>query len=68
MQYFGDGPVPPALDRVDTPVGRPCLDCSVPVVEGDAGFVMPYVGGPDDEKTAVYHHVCLARRLGVDLR
>jgi hypothetical protein len=68
VQYFGAGPVPPALDRVDTPVGRLCLDCSVPVVAGDVGFMLPFVGGPDDEKTAVYHRACLARCLGVDLK
>jgi hypothetical protein len=41
--YFGDNWGSPRLDgdaqHVDTPIGRPCLQCREPIEPGDQGFI-----------------------------
>lgn len=42
--FFGEPWDAPATDgqpRVATPVGQKCLWCSMPIVEGDRGFIVP---------------------------
>lgn len=45
MQVFGppwDAPAYEESEKVATPVGRPCLDCHVPIKDGDQGYVIPF--------------------------
>lgn len=68
------GPAPFALVCHDTlqrptPVGERCLDCKVPIVEGDEGLLIP--GGKlANDGTIEYvidamHIACFRRGLGV---
>ena len=46
--YFGEPWDAPLFDdggavQLPTPVGRPCLTCGEPVVEGDRGEIMPHL-------------------------
>lgn len=49
MKWFGTywgAPVCYAEEKVETPVGVRCAYCKQEVEEGDAGYVLPYMG-PD---------------------
>jgi hypothetical protein len=39
-----DAPSCEYADLVATPVGEPCLECEEPILDGDRGMVMPFVG------------------------
>lgn len=64
--YFGEpwGPINAGQEQVPTPVGVKCMSCVVPVQEGDAGIMMPFMGKTaDGERVAMqnpYHRECLA--------
>ena len=63
MEWFGPAPFSPAcLDnpRAATPVGTACAYCEEPVIEGESGYLVPYVG--EGAVTQVAYHVeCLLR-------
>ena len=52
-----------------TPVGERCLECSVAIVDGDQGMLLPFVGCPSTvtiyPTVATYHLRCFLRLIGV---
>lgn len=61
--WFGPSwgaPVCDPVSHVDTPVGSPCCECDVAIVDGDSGFRLPYTstGG-----LLTYHRVCFLRTV-----
>jgi hypothetical protein len=49
--YFGepwDVPATEGQPHVPTPVGKPCLWCSVPIADGDRGFMVGWARRDDD--------------------
>ena len=76
VQYFGPYGDPPVIrglavprplfgEHVPVPSGRFCAHCDSLISELDYGFILPFLGSPTEEKTAVYHRRCLAEALGV---
>lgn len=69
-RYFGQPWGAPFLadaQRVPVPVGRPCLICHEPIIDGDQGVVMPYLYQGEDgapaQRDAAEHRECML--LGV---
>lgn len=69
--WFGPAPFAPVCEDSPhraTPIGEPCLDCQVPIADGDNGLLIP--GGRLVEGSIVYvidawHIACFRRGLGV---
>lgn len=70
--WFGPAPFAPVCHdspHRPTPVGEPCFDCKVPIVDGDEGLLIPGGAvGPDGGIVYVidaWHIACFRRGLGV---
>lgn len=71
MQYFGDpwdAPVcdpddEASVDQAPTPVGDPCLDCDVPIAEGDQGVIFPYAPADGPPRMGAHHRRCFLRSI-----
>jgi hypothetical protein len=64
-QWFGESWGAPCCDEdehCETPVGKECLRCKVPIAAGDQGVTMPFVKTEDDgtytATTCAYHYQC----------
>lgn len=75
--FFGEPWPPPSIyqglaekehRRSSTPVGLGCLRCTLPILSGDQGYVMPLLRGPVDEcywSLEPVHRECdLSERVG----
>lgn len=67
MQWFGptwNAPINESCPQAPTPIGRLCLGCREPIVEGDQGFIMPGISqglvatGVPGPGTVAYHREC----------
>lgn len=66
MQVFGppwDAPVYEDSEKVLTPVDRPCLDCHIPIKDGDQGYMVPYSPAQGPPSMEPRHRLCLHRRI-----
>lgn len=64
--FFGqpwDAPVCEDAPRAPTPVGHPCLDCGLPIQDGDQGFLIPYVRGPGWVTIEPHHRLCFLLQI-----
>lgn len=69
MQYFGkpwDAPVCEDTPHALTPVGRPCLDCGVPIKKGDRGYLIPFARTDGPATIEPHHRVCFHRQVVPD--
>lgn len=67
MEWFGTSwgaSVCDPADHVVTPVGAECGRCSVVIVDGDRGFVLPVIHGERTESMAM-HLRCFTASVGV---
>ena len=58
--WFGESwgaPVCEEARHLPTPTGQPCVECMVPIIDGDQGVVIPYVHRGGWEMTN-YHLPC----------
>lgn len=65
-QYFGvkwDAPAYEDAVEVPTPLGESCLYCREPIVEGESGLMMPYVGNDGAAVMAAGHIECELRSM-----
>jgi hypothetical protein len=52
------------VEAIQAPVGESCLLCEEPVLEGDLGVTMPFLGPLDQPVTERAHHrVCLLKNI-----
>lgn len=59
--WFGDSwgaPVCEMCPHIETPIGRACGGCRVPIVAGDQGFAFPYFDPEGHDATIPYHLRC----------
>lgn len=63
MKAFGDLNWAVELDRIDTPVGEKCIFCEEPIVEGDVGVVMPFLGVDEETNIVPQHKECVLRGI-----
>lgn len=67
--YFGepwDAPAVEGARRAPTPVGQPCADCTMPIADGDQGFLIPRASRTADERRPAsqpWHRECLMRTV-----
>jgi hypothetical protein len=65
MRWFGESwgaPVCAEEDRVEVPVGRPCLGCGVAIEAGGSGLVIPFLG-VEAETEEPWHLDCFLRSI-----
>lgn len=46
LRWFGrswNAPICQPEERVDSPVGRPCLGCNLPILAEDQGVMLPFM-------------------------
>lgn len=71
-KWFGpaiSAPVCEALDHVPEPVGEQCVMCERPIVAGDRGLMIVYLGGfAEPASLRAIHHSCLLQNIGVTPR
>lgn len=75
MRYFGPkfpsekypAPIFEHAEKVDTPVGVPCLSCGKPIEDGETGFVFPHIGEDGTTEEPRHRHCMLANVLGEDM-
>lgn len=60
---FGEGGWCAGWDRVETPIGEPCLHCEEPIGAGDSGETTGYVAIGQPPKYVPQHKECLVRRI-----
>lgn len=58
-----DAPFCEDATRADTPVGEPCLWCTVPIHAGDDGVITPYVAAQGAARPAPWHKECFALQV-----
>jgi hypothetical protein len=66
MKWFGEdwgAEACIAENHVDTPVGESCVECDLPIDDGDIGVVLPYHGSDTLTTHFAYHHVCFMRTI-----
>ena len=63
MKFFGRPPIDDDFERAATPVRTDCAHCGEPIKDGDDGWIVPYLGGPDDPRELVYHEACYLRGI-----
>lgn len=59
--YFGPHWGVPALDgarQVPTPVGQRCAYCTLPIVDGDIGYLRAHLAGPHEAQIKPGHAEC----------
>lgn len=65
-QWGAGGPAPVCEDpaeRVETPVGVPCLFCEEPIEENHSGVVTPYIAAGGNSHQAAVHVECHLRQV-----
>lgn len=71
MFFFGEPWDAPVCDPDDeasvpqapTPVGQPCLDCQVPIAEGDQGLLIPFQRASGEVTIEPHHRRCFLRQV-----
>lgn len=65
QQWGAGGPAPVCGDlaeRVDVPIGAPCLWCDELIDEGDSGVTMPFLGAGHNTHMGALHVECHLRQ------
>jgi len=68
MKWFGKdwgAPVCEKAQHVPTPVGTACYLCGKPIAESHRGFVLPFMGGPEDTPEVTAHFFCFGQSVGI---
>jgi hypothetical protein len=60
-----NAPIDENAHRIKTPIGNPCIECGVLIVEGDQGIATPYVHSENVVTVAIYHRRCFLQNVGV---
>ncbi|THA72434.1 hypothetical protein E6R60_26230 [Streptomyces sp. A0642] len=58
-----DAPVCEEADVAGTPVGTPCLGCSVPIQVGDQGLLIPLATIEGQASLQPWHRMCFLRSV-----
>jgi hypothetical protein len=69
--YFGEpypsggkpAPIYMGLPQVPAPVDDWCLYCEEPIAEGDRGFLLPHMVGPNYFRLVAEHYECFMRQV-----
>ena len=62
--YFGerwDVPATEGAEQAPTPIGQPCGWCTVPIQDGDRGFLLGHVAADGTAAAQPWHRECLLR-------
>lgn len=68
MKWFGESwgaPVCTTTEKVEVAPDTPCFSCSKPILPGDRGVVLPFVGRLDDSGEFPWHLDCFLESLGL---
>lgn len=66
MYWFGESWGAPVCDpekHVGTPVNSVCVECDIPIMDGDTGFQIPVHSRTEFTVAAPYHRVCFLRTV-----
>lgn len=62
MKSFGKPSLyTPQPNPTATPIGEPCGRCEEPIVEGDAGVILPHLDGTGVVSEVPFHRACFLR-------
>jgi hypothetical protein len=64
--WFGESwgaPVCEEARRRETPIGEPCFDCGVPIIEDDQGMLIPHIFAEGQWRLTATHRTCFLRQI-----